>query len=590
MKISLLVLPFRNWSSSPQDDFLCDGITEELIYTLTRLDHLQVASRTSSFFFKDKDLQPRQIGEQLGISHMLEGSIRRYDEKIRINIHLTDVDTGFTVWSESFNRPYQDLLSLQDDIATFVAQKFAQQQASTPNIQSDLVPNNDVHAYELYLQGLYHYNLYTMDEMEKAVACCKQALVHQPDFALAYALIASCSVALGGYIHPRYYQIAKKTAFEAIQLNAALIEPHLSMAMVKAFYDYDWPGAMSSIQQALELDIRSAEALRMKGIIEIIMGQGEKSIYSHEMATKYDPMNTLFINSQGWALDYSGRFEAARQEYLRTLEIDPNFRPAMESMGFSYIYEGKWSKAEQWLVRYQAAVGHPLKGWFGLGYLYGKMQWVDKAYEILEIHNQRQAEDPHENLALDYALVYLGLGNKRKALSFLKQAVDSHHIWTIARLGIDSIFRELHDEEQYWQLMDRLKLTPYYREGKTLESAARSPLLVIQSDTKEKLEILQSELLYVEAQGNYTKFVYLDGLNIKERLLRIPLSAVKEKIDSQTIIHCHRSYLANLSFFNSLSGSSRQLNLLCHQTATKLPISRNKEAFVKQSLDQFRKD
>lgn len=587
MKISLLVLPFRNWSSSTQDDFLCDGITEELIYTLTRLDHLQVASRTSSFFFKDKDLQPRQIGEQLGISHMLEGSIRRYDEKIRINIHLTDVDTGFTVWSESFNRPYQDLLSLQDDIATFVAQKFSEQQTPAPSIQSELVPNNDVHAYELYLQGLYHYNQYTMDEMEKAVACCKQALVRQPDFALAYALIASCSVALGGYIHPRYYQIAKKTAFKAIQLNAALIEPHLSIAMVKAFYDYDWPGAMASIQQALQLDIRSAEALRMKGIMEIIMGQGEKSIYSHEMATKYDPMNTLFINSQGWALDYSGRFEAARREYLRTLDIDPNFRPAMESLGFSFMYEGKWEEAENWLLRYQTAVGHRLKGWFGLGYLYGKMQLVDKAYAVLDIHNQRQVEDPQENLSLNYALVYLGLGDKKKALSFLRQAVDSHHIWTIARLGIDPIFRELHSEEQYWQLMDRLKLTPYYREGKTLEIGENSPLLVIQSDTKEKLEVLLSELLYIEAQGNYTKFVYLDGLDIRERLLRIPLSAVKDKIDAENIIHCHRSYLANLNFFNSLSGSSRQLNLLCKQTATKLPISRNKEAFVKKSLAEF---
>lgn len=587
MKISLLVLPFRNWSSSTQDDFLCDGITEELIYTLTRLDQLRVASRTSSFFFKNKDLQPKQIGEQLGISHLLEGSIRRYDEKIRINVHLTDVDTGFTVWSESFNRPYQDLLNLQDDIATFVAQKFAQEQAPAPNIQSDLVPNNDVTAYEFYLQGLYHYNQYTMDEMEKAVASCKQALARQPDFALAYALIASCNVALGGYIHPRYYQIAKKAAFKAIQLNASLIEPHLSIAMVKAFYDYDWPGAMASIQQALELDIRSAEALRMKGIIEMIMGQGEQSIYSHELATKYDPMNTLFINSQGWALDYSGHYEAARREYQRTLDIDPNFRPAMESLGFSFMYEGKWKQAEQWFNRYQVAVGHPLKGWFGLGYLYGKIQEVDKAYEVLEIHNKRQSEDHQENLVLNYALVYLGLGDKKKALSFLKQAVDSHHIWTIARLGIDPIFQELHDEEQYWQLMDRLKLSPYYRDGKTLEAASRSPLLVIQSDTKDKLEILLSELLYIEAQGNYTKFVFLDGQDIREKLLRIPLSAVKDKIDSDHIIHCHRSYLANLNFFDSLSGSSRQLNLLCRQTSTKLPISRNKESLVKRSLTKL---
>lgn len=587
MKISLLVLPFQNWGSSTQDDFLCDGITEELIYTLTRLDHLQVASRTSSFFFKNKDLQPKQIGEQLGISHLLEGSIRRYDEKIRINIHLTDVDTGFTVWSESFNRPYQDLLSVQDDIATFVAQKFAQQQAPPPTIQSDLVPNNDVKAYEFYLQGLYHYNQYTMAEMEKTVACCKQALARQPDFALAYALIASCNVALGGFIHPRYYQIAKKAAFKAIQLNETLIEPHLSMAMVKGFLDYDWPGALASIQRALDLDIRSAEALRLKGILELIVGQPEQSIYSQEMATKYDPMNTLFINSQGWALDYARHYDAAQREYQRTLDIDPNFRPALESLGFSFMYQGKWVEAQQWLEKYQQAVGHPLKGWFGLGYLFGKTQQIDRAYEVLEIHNRRQQEDPQENLALDFALVYLGLGDNEKALAYLKQSVDSHYIWTIARLGIDPIFAPLRQESQYWALMDKLRLTTYYKEGKILAKLESSQLLIIQSDTKERLEVLQSQLLYVEAQGNYTKFAYLEGLNIKEQLLRIPLSEVKRQIDCQTIIHCHRSYLANLSFFNTLTGSSRQLNLLCPRTSTKLPISRNKEALVKRSLAEL---
>ena len=359
------------------------------------------------------------------------------------------------------------------------------------------------------------------------------------------------------------------------------------MAMVKGFLDYDWPGALASIQRALDLDIRSAEALRLKGILEVILGQAEQSIYSHEMATKYDPMNTLFINSQGWALDYASHHDAARREYQRALAIDPNFRPAMESLGFSFMYQGKWEEAQQWLEKYQQAVGHPLKGWFGLGYLFGKTQQIDRAYEVLEIHNQRQQEDPRENLALDFALVYLGLGDNEKALAYLKQSVDSHYIWTIARLGIDPIFAPLHQEDHYWALMDKLRLTSYYKEGRTLVKPESSQLLIIQSDTKERLEILQSQLLYVEAQGNYTKFAYLEGPNIQEQLLRIPLSEVKRRIDGQTIIHCHRSYLANLSFFNTTTGSSRQLNLLCQRTSTKLPISRNKEALVKRSLAEL---
>lgn len=586
MKISLLVLPFQNWSSSPADEFLSDGITEELIYTLTRLDHLRVASRTSSFYFKGKNLQLKEISEQLGISHVLEGSLRRYETQIRINIHLTDVNTGFTVWSESFNRAYEDLLRLQDDIATFVAQKFAQEQTSTQPIRSDLVPNNDVKAYELYLQGLYHYNQYTMEEMHKGVAACERALKRQPDFALAYACIANCTLGLGGYIHHSYYKIAKTAALKAIELNDQLIEPHLAIAMVQALYDWDWEGAQASVQRALALDIRSADSHRLQGILAMILGDFAASIYAHELATKYDPMNTLFINSQGWALDYSGRFEEAFKEYERALAIDPHFRPALESMGFNKVYQGKWTEALSYFERYRDKVDHPLKGWLGLGYVYGKLGKTDLAYQVLELLEKRQAEDPKENLTLDYALVYLGLGQKDKALQFLQQAVDTHHIWTIARLAIDPIFQELRSDDRYWKMIKQLELSPYFSPNITAASSEQD-VIHIQSDTKENLRIHQNQLLFIEAQGNYSKFVYLEGQKKTERLLRISLSEIQTQIAGPHIIQCHRSFLANLRFFNTLVGPSRQRTLVCPHRAISLPISRNKENLVQQVLQNL---
>lgn len=588
MKISLLVLPFQNWSSSPADEFLSDGITEELIYTLTRLDHLRVASRTSSFYFKGKNLQLKEISEQLGISHVLEGSLRRYEAQIRINIHLTDVNTGFTVWSESFNRAYEDLLRLQDDIATFVAQKFAQEQTSTQPIRSDLVPNNDVKAYELYLQGLYHYNQYTMEEMHKGVAACERALKRQPDFALAYACIANCTLGLGGYIHYSYYKIAKSASLKAIELNDQLIEPHVAIAMVQALYDWDWEGAQASLQRALALDIRSADSHRLQGILAMILGDFAASIYAHELATKYDPMNTLFINSQGWALDYSGRFEEAFKEYERALAIDPHFRPALESMGFNKVYQGQWTEALSYFERYRDQVDHPLKGWLGLSYVYGKLGKTDLAYQVLELLEQRQAEDPKENLTLDYALVYLGLGHKDKALQFLQQAIDTHHIWTIARLAIDPIFEELRSDDRYWKMIEQLELSPYFSPTVTAASSEQD-VIHIQSDTKENLRIHKNQLLFIEAQGNYSKFVYLDGQEKIERLLRISLSEIKAQIDGQHIIQCHRSFLANLRFFNTLVGPSRQRTLVCQQKAISLPISRNKESSVQQILQSMSK-
>lgn len=589
MKISLLVLPFQNWSSSSADEFLSDGITEELIYTLTRLEHLRVASRTSSFYFKGQNLQLKEISEQLGISHVLEGSLRRYENQIRINIHLTDVNTGFTVWSESFNRAYEDLLRLQDEIATFVAQKFAQEHTSTQPIRSDLVPNNDVKAYEHYLQGLYHYNQYTMEEMHKGIAACERALKRQPDFALAYACIANCTIGLGGYIHHSYYKISKAAALKAIELNDQLIEPHLAIALVQTFYDWDWEGACASVQRALALDVRSADAHRFQGLLDMMMGNFETSIYAHEVATKYDPMNALYINSQGWALDYSGRFEEAFKEYERALAIDSNFRPALESMGFNKVYQGELAAALPYFERYQEMVGHPLKGWLGLGYVYGKLGKTDRAYHILELLDQRQAADPKENLTLDYALIYLGLGQRDKALQFLQQAVDNHQIWTIARLAIDPVFEELRTDDRYWKMIQQLGLRPYFSPHGTPTTPAKQEIINIQSDTKEKLSLHQNQLLFIEAQGNYSKFVYLEGQEKKERLLRVSLSDIQAQVDCQYIIQCHRSFLVNLHFFDTLVGPSRQRTLVCQKKAISLPISRNKEQLVQQILTNLAK-
>ncbi len=589
MKISLLVLPFQNWSSSPADEFLSDGITEELIYTLTRLEHLRVASRTSSFFFKGKNLQLKEISEQLGISHILEGSLRRYETQIRINIHLTDVNTGFTVWSESFNRAYEDLLRLQDEIATFVAQKFAQAHTSPQPIRSDLVPNNDVKAYEHYLQGLYHYNQYTMEEMHKGVAACERALKRQPEFALAYACIANCTLGLGGYIHYSYYKIAKAAALKAIELNDQLIEPHLAIAMVQAFYDWDWEGAGASVQRALALDIRSADAHRFQGLLALIQGKFKESIYAQELATKYDPMNVLFINSQGWALEYSGRFDDAFKEYERALAIDPHFRPALESMGFNQVYQGNLTAAIPYFERYRDKVGHPLKGWLGLSYVYGKLGKTDLAYEVLALLDQRQAENPKENLTLDYAFLYLGLGQRDKAFQFLQQAVDSHHIWTIARLAIDPIFKELRSDDRYWKMIQQLGLHPYFSSTDSVLPPAEQEIIIVQSDTKEKLSLHKNQLLFIEAQGNYSKFVYLEGQKKIERLLRVSLSDIQTQVNCDYIIQCHRSFLANLHFFDTLIGPSRQRTLVCKKKAISLPISRNKEQLVQQVLTKLAK-
>lgn len=580
MAQSLLILPFKNLDASSEQEYLSDGLTEELIAALTSNNKLKVASRTSSFYFKDKVYALEEIRNKLKVTHVLEGSIRTIEGQLRIIVHLTDALEGFTLWSETFRLDYKNLLEVQDIIISRILRRF-DANGEVSNKQHS-VPNNDVDAYNDYLKGLYFFNKYSMDNLAKSAEWMQKAIAKQPDFALAYATLSTCYLGLGGYIHPAYYPKSKAYALKAIELDTQLIEPLISLSYVQIFYDRDWEAAAISIDKALQLDIRSAAAHRAKGLLYLATGRKTNAIDAHVIATKYDPLNTIFINGLGIMFANAGRYEEGIAEYERCLALDESFRPAVEGIAWIKSYEKKWDEAIHYFKRYQKMVGDPLKGWYGLGYAYGKKGDFAKARNILDKLFLRKEQNPNESLDLDFAVVYMGVGQIDKTFAHLNSAVDKHHLVTVGYLASDPVFDELKDDRRYWELIHRLDLEEYVQPGQV--SSLSPNVLSIEGDTQDKVDILQAQFLFAKAEGNYVRIVWKDGQQTQEYLLRATLSKIHQQIKGPDIFQTHRSFIVNIQHFGQLEKKGRQ-HLLVHSALDLyVPVSRSSISKVRDIL------
>ena len=572
---TLAVLPFANIGGTESGTYLSDGLTDELIHIFSKMDGIHVASRTSSFYFKGKQLEVGEVGKRLGVDFVLEGSVRLHHERVRVGVQLTNIRTGFSHWSEIYERELVDMLQLQEEIAREVFQKYLHQTSHVFPEDHLVVPNHDFHAYQFFLKGRYFHFQYTMDNFRRAIGCYEKAIELQPEYALAYAGLSFCYMGLGGFINPEYYRLGKEHALKALNLDDSLLEPHLSLFYIQLFYELDWKGAYATVSQALVINPRSADAHRAMGLYCLTTGDLEKSIYEHELAVRYSPLDVILIRGLGWVSAFAGKYDQAEREYLRSLELDPTFRPSKEALGWLYAYRGNWDQAIRWFEAYQEMVGHPLKGWMGAGYAYGRAGRRDRAYDVLELLDKRRATFPDEPLNLDYAVVFLGLGEYDRALHHLQKSVREKFILTTGTLLSDPVFDPLRERPEFTQLLRESGLDEYRRSDVLFEGhPPENPLVVIRAQTKESIQLLLNQLLFVKAEGNYARFVYIDGGRKTSALLRLSLGDAGRQLDFSCIRQCHRSYLVNLNNFTELRGNAKKYELYSGNLETTVPVSR----------------
>lgn len=429
---SIAVLPFRNLSADPDNEYLSDGISEEILNALSKVAGLRVCSRTSTFVYKGQHEDVRQIGQKLGVAAVLEGSVRRGGNKVRISAQLVNTRDGYQIFSEVFDGDLDDIFQVQDEIASRIVRRMQEQYPGGERSKDDSTHTNVVHvvnaptgnleAYHLYLKGRYHWNRSNPEDIRKAATAFEKAIHLDPSFASAYCMLSHCFSFMGSAGMMPYaeaFSKAKDCTLRAIEIDPNHAESHLALGSIKFMQQWDFAGAEVSMQKAASLGLNSALFNQLYGMLLIALGRHVDAVDRIEVALKQEPLSIPLICQLGDAYAFARRYDDALAQYEKALEMDPNFRRAYEGIGFVYLAKADYAKAVVNLEIYQRLIGNPMKGLSGLGYAYALAGMHDKALECLEKTQQRQLSEPGINLDVDHALIYAGLGDYDKTYEHL---------------------------------------------------------------------------------------------------------------------------------------------------------------------------
>lgn len=426
-KESIAVLPFVNMSPDQENEYFSEGITEEILNALARVEGLLVTSRTSSFAFKGKNADIREIGRQLGVKTLLEGSVRKVGKKVRVTAQLIDTRNGYHRWSESYDRNIEDIFSVQDEIAKSITNKLKESFSLIPNSQKMVKSyTNNMEAYNLYLKANYFWNRWTPHDIKKSLELLKKSIKIDPDYALSYSSLSACYVYLGaiGQLPPKdAYPLAKNYAMKALSLDETLSDCHVSLAMVN-FFEWEWDESYKSFMRALSLNPNSAEAHLYYSFYQVAMGNLKKAILENEKALEIDPLNVQINCSLGDKYFFAGMFNEALEQYKKSLELEPTFRAAIHGLGWVYFHIDEPEKSVQQFLKTQALTGDDSKGVTPLGFVYARIGNEDEVRKCFEKLEQRKKVESEVSLSIDYAVIYAGLKQYDKVFEYLNQAYE----------------------------------------------------------------------------------------------------------------------------------------------------------------------
>jgi TolB-like protein/Tfp pilus assembly protein PilF len=457
---SIAVLPFVNMSADPENEYFSDGITEELLNALTKVDGLQVTSRTSSFAFKGKNEDVRQIGKQLNVTSVLEGSVRKAGNKVRITAQLINTADGYHVWSENFDRTLEDIFEIQDEISKKITntlrEKLTQSEAQEKIVKS---PTKNLDAYNLYLKGRFYHNKWTPPDANIAIKHYEEAISIEKNFALPYSGLSGSYCLLGsmGYLPADVaFPKAKEMALKSLELDANLAVSYASLGWVQFFYELDWKGAYNSYKNAIAINPDSAESHQAFGITLLVKEKYKEAIEELELAIKLDPLSQPINYSMAFVYYCAGRNDDALNQYDKVLEIDPTFKGALEGKGYLYGHMGENDKALKIFKQVYEQSEDPLTGLTGLGYIYAKSGNVEEAEKCIEKLKEREQRDKDISLFMDYAIIYSALNDFDKVLYYFEKAID-------ARVGTLIIFAEpawkpLREDPRFKKLLTKINI------------------------------------------------------------------------------------------------------------------------------------
>ena len=420
---SIAVLPFVNISNEADNEYFCDGLAEELLNALAKVGALHVAARTSSFSFKGKETDIREIGQKLNVATVLEGSVRKAGNRLRITAQLINIADGYHLWSERYDRELKDIFDIQDDIslaivAALKVKLLGAEQAAVTKRYTD-----NTEAYQLYLMGRFHFSRVTEEGFRKGIAYFEQATAKEPDYALALGGLADAWLNLwwNGYLSPGEGILKTKTASaKALAVDASLAESHVCLAQIKFYYEWDFSGASQEFKQAIALNPNYAEAHGEYGLILSVTGRAEEAEAEAKRSVELDPLSLITNFRAGWIYYALGQSDRVLEYCRKMIEIEPNFFG-----GYSLGAIEAWRQKQygQAITEMQTAVAlGEVRAISFLGCLYGITGEPDNARQML---GQLQDLIVEQYVPSYYfALVYAGLSELDRAFEYLEQSYE----------------------------------------------------------------------------------------------------------------------------------------------------------------------
>jgi Predicted integral membrane protein len=454
---SIAVLPFADLSQAKDQEYFCDGISEEILSALAKVEGLRVTARTSSFSFKGRNVEVDEVARKLHVENILEGSLRRDGSRVRISVQLINGRDGFQKWSETYERELQGIFALQDEITEAVVQALKINLAITLPAQTE--PNTE--AYDLYLKGRFYWNKRTTAALKKAIKYFTEAIAKEPNYALAYTGLADCYSSLGfsfdgGAIAPsKAIPKAKAAAIKASQINDNLAETHTSLGFIKLNYEWDWSGAEREFQRAIELNPNYDNAHHWYSHYLLATGHTEESLKESRRALELDRLGLIINTHLGWHYLYANDLDRAIDQFERTIQMDGNYGLAHWYLARAYERKEMYGHAFTELKQARNLLKQNVGVEADFGYtnaIAGKKTAAQKVLGDLVDRSKRTYVSSYH-----LALIHAALGETDYAFERLNNACTERSD-LLVYLNIDSRLDNLRPDPRFAHLLERIGL------------------------------------------------------------------------------------------------------------------------------------
>lgn len=456
------MLPFANVGADPDNEVFSDGIAEELTNALSKLEGLHVVARSSAFAFKGRREDVREIGRRLGVGTVLDGSVRRAGNDVRVTAELVSVADGYRLWSERYDRRLNDVFAIQDEIAGAIAEVLEAKLLGAPKAYARAAaPAGDPRAYEHYLRGRHHWNRRTAHALQESVEAFEKALAIDPAHAASHAGIADSYVVLGVYSHRPPGEVmprAKAAAERALAIDSSLAEAHTALACVRALYEWDWEAADATFRRAIAHNPQYATAHQWYAMNCLVpQGRFDAAQKELERALALDPLSLAVNVSVGLRHFYARQFASAEAGLRHTLGLDPAFGTAHYFLGHTYIATGRYEDAIPELERAVELQGGSAETTAALATAQALAYHGPEADALLAGLEER-AREAYVSPAL-LAQVHLGMSDRARALDRLEAAAEKRTA-DVVWLKVHPIYDRVRGHPRFRALLERLGLGP----------------------------------------------------------------------------------------------------------------------------------